>query len=205
MSQYYPFPAFPLPYPYVSLMPCFDADTIYAHHQYYVNGVGALNRLVVRYGLVDKSLESLIGDDLELPPVPEREIKNLAGLVYNHRFYFDGISCEEGQAPENSLTGELSATYGSVERFKQILMDSARSVHGSGWVWLIMEGGGLHLATTPNNETVSLDAVTPILVVDLWEHAYFPIHRFDQTAYLNDWFARINWGRAEQIFLGAAQ
>lgn len=203
MAQYYPFPAYPLPYPYVSLLPCFDADTIYAHHRYYTNGVEALNRLTVRYGLIEKSLEEMISQDLNLPPVPEQEVKNLAGLVHNHQLYFDGMSCEAGNPPENALTEALKATYGSMEDFKRILIEAAQSVHGSGWLWLILEAGRLHLATTQNNETVGLDVVSPILLADLWEHAYFPIHRFDLMVYLNDWFARINWDRAERAYLRA--
>lgn len=205
MAQYYPFPAYPLPYPYVSLMPCFDADTIYAHHKYYVEGVKELNRLTVRHGLEERSMEELIAQDLNLPPVPEREVKNLAGQAYNHRLYFDGMMGDTGLPPKNALTEELATTYGSMEQFLKLVMESAGSVYGSGWLWLIVEGGGLHLATTVNNETVSLDAVAPILVVDLWEHAYFPIHRFEQEAYLRDWFARINWDRAERRYLDAVQ
>lgn len=205
MSQYYPFPVYPLPYPYVSLMPCNDADTLYAHHQYYVRAVRQLNRLVVRYGLMDNSLEELIGQELNLPPTPAREIQDLAGLVYNHRLYFDGMSAEAAPPPENALTEEIAATYGSMDQFKDILKASADSVFGSGWVWLILEGGGLHLATTVNNETVSLNAVTPIFVLDVWEHAYFPIHRFQKSVYLDDWFSRVNWERAERNFLNGSR
>ncbi len=205
MDQYYPFLTLPLPYSYVSLMPCCDADTLYAHHQYYANSVRSLNRLTVRYGLMERSLEELIAGELNLPPVPEREIKNLAGLVYNHNLYFNSISGSVGLPPENALTEELRATYGSLEQFLKLVMESAQSVYGSGWLWLIVEGGGLHLATTQNNETVSLDAVAPILIVDLWEHAYFPIHRFELDAYLRDWFARINWDHAEALYLNAVQ
>lgn len=205
MAQYYPYLAYPLPYPYVSLLPCFDADTIYAHHKYYANGVERLNRLTVRYGLVERSLEELILEDLNLPPIPEGEIKDLAGLVYNHRFYFDSMTCEAGEPPENAVTEELKNTYGSMEKFEQILLESAKSVYGSGWTWLILENGGLHLATTKNNETVGLNSVSPILVADLWEHAYFPIHRFNQETYLREWFSRINWERIERRYLDAVQ
>lgn len=201
MDQSYPFPAFPLPYSYVSLMPCCDADTLYAHHQYYSKAVRQLNSQTIQQGLLGKSMRELLFEELELPPVPAGQIKNLAGLIYNHQFYFDGINAEPAPPPENALTAELIATYGSMEDFKALLLESADSIFGSGWLWLILEGGGLHLALTPNNETVSLNAVTPIFSIDLWEHAYFPIHRFDQSAYINDWFSRVNWESAERRFL----
>lgn len=201
MDQRYPFPTFPLPYSYVSLLPCCDADTLYAHYKHYSQAVRRLNHQVVQNGLLEKTMGEILYGELNLPPVVEGKIKDLAGLIYNHHFYFDGINAEAAPPPENALTEEIKATYGSMEQLKELMSESAASLQGSGWLWLILEGGGLHLALTPNNETVSLKAVTPILAIDLWEHAYFPIHRFDQKAYLNDWFGRVDWAGAEKKYL----
>lgn len=201
MEQYYPFSAYPLPYSYVSLLPCCDADTLYAHHRYYQRAVRDLNRLTVRHGLLSKTLTQLVTEDLNLPPIHEGEVRDLAGVVYNHEFYFDGISADPAPAPENALTQAITAAYGSTDRFRELLIQSAESLFGVGWVWLILEGGDLHLALSRNNETVSLNAVTPIFVIDLWEHAYFPMHRFDMRAYITDWFARANWTVAERNYL----
>ncbi len=111
------------------------------------------------------------------------------------------MSADAAPPPDNALTRALTATYGSLDKFRELLIQAAQSLLGSGWLWLILEGGGLHLALTSNNETVSLAAVTPIFVIDLWEHSYFPIHRFDKAAYLNDWFQRVDWAQAERNFL----
>lgn len=201
MHHCYPFPQFPLPYSYVSLMPCVDADTLYAHHQYYYRGVRDLNHSTVRLGVIDKTMEELIGAELNLPTGEEAQLRDRAGMVYNHQMYFQGILGEQADAPDNALTQELEATYGSLNDFQRLVVEAGESLIGSGWLWLILEGGGLHLALTENNKTVSLNAVTPILILDLWEHSYFPIHRFDRAAYINDWFRRINWPLAEQKFL----
>ena len=201
MYQHYPFPQVPLPYSYVSLMPGVYADNLYDHHQYYYSGVRALNRAAVRMNVMDKELKELIGGELNLPPLEERLIRDRAGMVYNHQLYFQSLRGERGVPPENAITQELEAVHGSMENFRRLVMEAGDSLIGSGWLWLILEGGGLHLALTPNNETVSLGAVTPILVIDLWEHSYFPVHHFDRGAYINDCFHRINWSLAEQNFL----
>lgn len=201
MHHCYPFPKFPLPYSYVSLIPCCDADTLYAHHQYYYGGVNELNHSAVRLNVMDKTIEELIGAELNLPPGEEARLRDRAGMVYNHQLYFQGVLGEQTKIPDNALTEELVATYGSMDSFRRLLVEAGESLIGSGWLWLILEGGGLHLALTENNRTVSLGAVTPIIVIDLWEHSYFPIHSFDRAEYINDWFQRINWPLAEQKYL----
>ena len=200
MEQRYPFPVYPLPYSYVSLMPHLDADTLYYHHSHYAAQVRELNRLVVENHLTGLTLSELLFQDLKLPPVRGAQIKNAAGDVHNHWFYFDGIYSPTSRLPDNRLTREITDTYGSMAQFRQLLTQAAESVTGSGWVWLIAEGGGLHIAVTRDNRVVGLGSVSPIFVIDLWEHAYYTMHQFDKAAYINDWFSMINWERADRLF-----
>lgn len=205
MEQYFPFQTSQLPYSYVALMPHCDANTLYYHHdKYYAETVYELNRLAVRHRLTDQSLSQLATQDYNIPTAQQNRLKNAAGAVYNHQLYFDGISCKAGTPPFNRLTEVITTTYGSMSRFQQLLTEAAESIIGSGWVWLVAEGSkGIHIATTINNEVVPLDSVTPILILDMWEHAYLTLDHFDKPSYVSTWFDLINWNRAEERYLSA--
>ena len=124
--------------------------------------------------------------------------------MYNHQLFFDGISCKAGAPPFNRLTEAITATYGSMDRFQQLLIEAADSVIGSGWIWLAAEGDrGIHISTTENNDVVPLAPVTPLLILDMWEHAYLTMDHFDKASYVEDWFSLINWGRANDRYLAA--
>lgn len=205
MEQYFPFEVSELPYSYVGLVPRCDANTLYYHHdKYYAEAVYELNRLVVRHRLTDRSLRQLVSEDFNLPTAQLNRLKSAAGAVYNHQLFFDGIACKAGAPPFNRLTEAITAAYGSMARFQQLLTEAAESIIGSGWVWLVAEGNkGIHIATTANNEVVPLASVTPVLIADLWEHAYLSMDHFNKSTYMEDWFSLINWGRAEERYLSA--
>lgn len=205
MEQYFPFQIFPLPYSYIALMPHCDANTLYYHHdKYYTEVVYELNNLVVRHRLTDRTLYQLLTEDYNLPTTQLARLKNAAGAVYNHQLYFEGTACKAGAPPFNQLTEEIASTYGSIAQFKRLLIEAAESIIGSGWVWLVAEGNrGIHIATTSNNEVVPLASVTPILILDMWEHAYLPMEHFNKAAYVDTWFSLINWSLAEERYLDA--
>ena len=205
MEQYFPFQSSPLPYSYVALMPHCDANTLYYHHdEYFTNAVYELNNLVVHHRLTRMSLSQLATEDINLPAALLARLRSAAGAVYNHQLYFDSISCKAGQPPVNRLTEEIAASYGSMDRFRRLMTEAAESIIGSGWVWLVAEGArGIHLATTPNNEVVALASVTPLLVLDMWEHAYLTLDHFNKPSYVDTWFSLIDWARAERRYLAA--
>ena len=202
MEQRFPFQLTPLPYGYIGLMPHCDANTLYYHHdEFYSRSIYELNNLAVHHRLTDRTLAQLITEDFNLPTTQLNRLKNSAGSAYNHRMYFDGIVSKSGTPPINDLTEALIATYGSMSQFEQLLTEAAQSIIGSGWVWLVSEGSnGLHIATTINNEVVPLMSVTPILVLDMWEHAYFSNQHFNKAAYVANWFSLINWSTANQLY-----
>ena len=205
MEQQFPFQASQLPYSHVALMPYCDADTLYYHHdKYYAEAVYELNRLAVRHRLTDQSLSQLATTDYNLPAAQLNRLRSAAGSVFNHQLYFDGIGCKAGPPPFNRLTEAITATYGSMARFQQLMTEAAESIIGSGWVWLVAEGNkGIHITTTPNNEVAPLASVTPVLIADLWEHAYLSMDHFNKPSYMEDWFSLINWSRAEERYLSA--
>lgn len=207
MEQQFPFQSSPLPYSYVALMPHCDANTLYYHHdKYYAEAVYELNRLTVRHRLTNQSLVQLATEDYNLPTAQLNRLRSAAGAVYNHQLYFDGINCKAGSPPFNRLTEAITSTYGSMAQFQQLLTQAAESIIGSGWVWLVAEGGqGLHISTTVNNEVVPLESVTPILIMDMWEHAYLTMDHFNKPSYVSTWFSLIDWNRAEERYLSAVE
>lgn len=207
MEQYFPFQSAQLPYSYVALMPHCDANTLYYHHdQYYADSVYELNSLAVRHRLTHLSLTQLLTSDLNLPTAQLNRVRSAAGSVYNHQMYFDGINCQAGQPPFNRLTEAITTTYGSMSQFQQLIIEAARSIIGSGWVWLVAEGdNGIHIATTENNESVSLASVSPILILDMWEHAYLSLDHFNIPHYVETWFSLLNWDIANAKYLAATE
>lgn len=205
MEQYFPFQSSPLPYSYVALMPHCDANTLYYHHdEYYTEAVYRLNKLAAHHRLTNQSLRQLITEPYNLPTTQLNILRDAAGLVYNHQMYFAGIGRKAGPPPVNRLTEAIIATYGSISQFRQLFTEAAESIIGSGWVWLVAEGDkGIHIATTANNEVVPLSSVTPILIMDFWEHAYLYTDHFNRAAYVETWFSLINWGLAEEKYLSA--
>ena len=202
MSQRYPFQAMTLGFGLSSLSPYCDPDTLYLHHgQYYGQKVRDLNHLVSKHRLTNLTLEELITQDISLPRSQLARLKGAAGAVYNHELYFDGIQSTISTPPLNQLTGVLIGVYGSMNAFKRLLLEAAESLPGAGWVWLVAErSGGPHIVITDNNETVDLQAVQPIFVAYLWEHAYFLDDQFNKEKYLDYWFSFLDWKKAEARF-----
>lgn len=206
LDQYFPFQAFALPDSYMSMLPECDAHSLYyGHDTFYVNATHALNQLVTTHRLTDYSLiEILTATDINLPTDQLARLKDAAGAVYNHQLFFDGLTCTKGYPPVIRITEAITAAYGSTENFRRMMAEAANSIIGSGWVWLVAEGNkGIHIATTANNEVAPLASVTPVLIADLWEHAYLSMDHFNKPSYMEDWFSLINWSRAEERYLSA--
>lgn len=202
MNQYYPFQAKALPFGLSSLSPYCDPDTLYLHHgQYYTQKIRDLNQMVSTHRLTNLSLEELVSQDINLPAAQLAKLKNAAGAVYNHELFFDGYQSVMKNPPLNRLTGILTGIYGSMDAFKRLLLEAAESLDGAGWVWLVAErSGGPHIVITDNNEVVNLQAVQPLFVADLWEHAYFLDDQFNKEKYLDCWFSFLDWDKAETRF-----
>lgn len=202
MDQRYPFQPATLGFGLSSLSPYCDPDTLYLHHdQYYARKVRELNHLVSQHHLTDLTMGELLTRDINIPTVHLNRLRNAAGAVYNHELYFDGIQSTMDTPPLNKLTAVLIGVYGSMGAFKRLLLEAAESLPGVGWVWLVAErSGGPHIVITDNNETVDLQAVQPIFVADLWEHAYFLDDQFDKEKYMDYWFSFIDWTKAESRF-----
>ncbi len=214
MNSYYPFVNTPLPYPYDALEPFIDEKTMHLHHDRHLQTyIDNLNNVLEEHPSLQKySLEELLCIWRRLPCPLQAPVRNNAGGVYNHRFYFDGMAgrmdteISSGMkrpgtpAEASRLFLALSRQFITRENFQSRFKEAALSVFGSGYAWLVLERGVLKIVTTANQDTPPLNRMTPILNIDVWEHSYYLKHYNVRAAYIDDWFQVINWEIAERRF-----
>lgn len=196
----YPFVNLPLPYAYDALEPFIDEKTMHLHHdkhlQTYIDNLNAAIEKEPR--LKQMPLTQLIGYADKLPQPMQNTIRNNAGGVYNHRFYFDQLANPSDGKPSGALLREINRTFGTVDKFKSDLKAAALSVFGSGYAWLVVDGRELKIVTTANQD-VPLQ-YCPILNIDVWEHAYYLKHYNVRADYINDLLQIINWKVVEERY-----
>lgn len=200
MNQYYPFVNTPLPYNYDAMKPFIDAKTMILHHDRHLQTyIDNLNNILKDYPILQKySLEELLYNVDSLPSNIQIPILNNAGGVFNHRFYFDGLSRSKTKIPSGRLLNAINQGFGSLDKFIEQFQKAALSVFGSGYAWLVVnEDGKLVIVTTPNQNCPLSDGYCPVLNIDVWEHAYYLKHYNKRIDYINDWFHIINWKMAE--------
>lgn len=181
-----------LPYALDALAPLMSKETLEfhygKHHQTYVN---KLNELIENTKYQDLSLLEIIADS-------EGGIFNNAAQVYNHDFFWKGLTPTQKAIP-SKLEKALSENFGSVEEFKKEFAAKAIGHFGSGWAWLVKdENGKLKIVTTVNAQTTLADNLKPLLVCDVWEHAYYIDVRNARPAYLENFWKLVNWDFAEE-------
>lgn len=181
-----------LPYNTDALEPLMSKETLEfhygKHHQTYVNN---LNNLIVNTKFEDKSLVEIVLES-------DGGIFNNAAQVYNHDFFWNGLSPNQESIPSSVQTA-LSSAFGSVEEFKKEFTAKAVGHFGSGWAWLVQdENRNLSIVTTSNAQTPITQNLKPILVCDVWEHAYYIDVRNARPAYLENFWKLVNWNFVEE-------
>ena len=220
IMQHYPFELLPLPYLYDSLEPHIDTETMYLHHSRHLRTyVDNLNRLLKPYPeFHDWTLERLIlasrdtrpsgfaGNPSENKKLPEdirQGVWNNAGGVYNHQFYFAGMTPKHTEL-SGKLKDALYLDFETWDDFYEAFFEMALKVFGSGYLWLAAdERGKLVILPLPNQDTPLPQGLTPILNLDLWEHAYYLKHKNLRAGYIRAWFQTINWEEAERRYQNA--
>ncbi|MCI5498619.1 MAG: superoxide dismutase [Clostridiales bacterium] len=199
-NQHYPFVNLPLPYAYNALEPFLDEKTMHLHHdrhlQTYIDNLNGI--LEKEPGLQTLSLEQLIQIADRLPENLGTSLRNNAGGVYNHRFFFNGMAPATEGKPSGELLARLQRRFGSWEDFREDFKKAALSVFGSGYAWLVDGPRGLRIVTTPNQNSPIAWSLRPILTIDVWEHAYYLKHYNLRADYIDDWFALVNWEQAQE-------
>lgn len=193
----------PLPYPENALDPVISAATIGFHYGKHHKGyVDTLNKLLAGTELASLSLEKLIARTSGR--ADQVAIFNNAAQAWNHSFYWRSLRAKGGGVPPAALMHRIEASFGSLEACKKELATAATTQFGSGWAWLVLQADKLKVVTTGNAETPSTKGLTPLLTIDVWEHAYYLDYQNRRADYVSgvldklvDWgFAAENLGRA---------
>ncbi len=191
----------PLPYAEDALAPVISARTISFHYgKHHAGYVGTLNKLIAGTKYEGLSLEQMVSAAREAGDTP---VFNNAAQAWNHDFYWNSLSpAGEGEVPSDELLRAMKMSFGSFEACKSALAESAIKRFGSGWAWLLVKDGKLVVESTQNADTpAGLDGVKPILVVDVWEHAYYLDWQNARAAHVNALVdGLLNWTVASQRF-----
>lgn len=194
-----------LPYDYAALEPHIDARTLELHHgKHHAGYVANLNAALDSLpGLRQRPAIWLLRNLARVPASARASVRNNAGGHVNHSMYWRAMSAAGGGAPEGPLAAALRRDFGSVEKFKAEFDAAGAKLFGSGWVWLARtrrDGGKLLVLTTPGHDNPLQQDMSPILVNDLWEHAYYLKHQNRRPAFLEGWWQVANWREAERRF-----
>jgi Fe-Mn family superoxide dismutase len=195
-DEVYPFVVQPLAYEMDALMPVLGDDTLRFHHdKHYQTYVDNLNGILADYPELQKlSLKELLTRIKEFPAATQTGIRNNGGGVFNHQLYFDSLKPPVGQMPEGALASALERDFGSFNAWKEEMKQAAVSQFGSGWAWLVADDEGfLEVVKTANQDVPDFTVFTPLLLVDVWEHAYYLQYQNRRADYVEAWFRLINW------------
>jgi superoxide dismutase, Fe-Mn family len=194
-----------LPYAHDALEPHIDEETMKIHHGKHHNTyVTKLNAALEGHSdLQNKSIEELLTDLNSLPEAVKGPVRNNGGGHYNHTIFWQLMSPNGGGTPEGELAGAINSTFGSFDEFKEEFKNAALGRFGSGWAWLVVNNGSLEIMSTPNQDTPISEGKTPVLGVDVWEHAYYLKYQNKRPDYVEAFFNVINWNEVAKRFSNA--
>jgi superoxide dismutase, Fe-Mn family len=184
----------PLPYDYAALEPHIDADTMRLHHdkhhQAYVDKVNA--------ALDGTGLEGILADLNQVPEAKRTAVRNNGGGHYNHSLFWEWMSPDGGGEPDGDLRAAIDSAFGSFDDFKAKVKETGVNQFGSGWSWLVHDGSGLAIVGSANQDTPLSNGQTPLLGVDVWEHAYYLKYQNRRPDYIDAWWNVVNWAKVAE-------
>ncbi|WP_430534312.1 superoxide dismutase [Listeria rocourtiae] len=191
-----------LAYTYDALEPNFDKETMEIHyskhHQTYVTKLN--DALKGHDDLAAKSIEDLVADLNSVPENIRTAVRNNGGGHANHKFFWTILSPQGGGEPSGALADAINATFGSFEEFKTKFADSGVARFGSGWAWLVVKDGKLSIISTPNQDSPLTDGYTPVIGLDVWEHAYYLKFQNVRPEYIKTFWNVVDWNKAGENF-----
>jgi len=184
-----------LPYAVDALEPYIDAQTMTIHHdKHHQAYITNLNAAVEKHPeLAGKSLEDLLSDLNAVPEDIRMAVRNHGGGTWNHNVFWEIMGPKVGGTPSGELTRALEKAFGSFDAFKSEFEKAAVGRFGSGWAWLVRKGDGLAVVSTANQDTPLSEGLTPILAIDVWEHAYYLKYQNRRPEYVSNWWNVVNW------------
>ena len=191
----------PLPYDYAALAPHIDEQTMRLHHdKHHQAYLDKVNAAFEGTEWEDRPVEQVLGD-LDLVPEDKRTVvRNNGGGHANHSLFWEIMSPDGGGEPSGDLAAAIEDTFDSFDELKRQVNEAGVNRFGSGWTWLIHDGTGLAVVSTPNQDTPLMSDDTPILGIDVWEHAYYLKYQNRRPDYLEAWWNVVNWDAVAQRF-----
>lgn len=191
----------PLPYAHDALEPHIDTLTMQIHHgKHHQAYVDNLNKAIAGTPHENKTIEELVKEAGTISPA----VRNNGGGHWNHTFFWESLAPQAGGQPQGKLAEAINAAFGSFDAFKEKFANAGMTRFGSGWAWLIVKEGKLEICSTPNQDNPLMDLAevkgTPLLGVDVWEHAYYLKYQNRRADYLGAFWNVINWNKITERF-----
>ena len=195
----------PLPYDYAALEPFIDAETMHVHHdKHHQTYVTNLNAAIDKHQeLASKTPEELLKHLSAIPEDIRTAVKNHGGGHVNHTIFWQLMKPAGGGEPNGAIAAQIKADFGDFESFKKLFNETTAKQFGSGWGWLIFQGGKLKIVTTANQDSPLSEGIYPVLGNDVWEHAYYLKYNNRRADYLAAWWNVVNWDEINKRFATA--
>ena len=195
----------PLPYAYDALEPHIDKATMEIHHdKHHQAYVDKANAALEGTPLADAAIEDVLKDLSQVPEAKRTAVQNNGGGHYNHSLFWESMSPNGGGAPDGALAQAIDSAFGSFEDFKAQVKETGIGQFGSGWSWLVHNGSGLAIMGTPNQDSPVSFSSTPLLGVDVWEHAYYLKYQNKRPDYIDAWWNVVDWSKVAERFSAAS-
>ena len=183
-----------LPYDFAALEPHIDAKTMEIHHdKHHGTYVTNVNNALEGNELAELPIAELLTQLDRVPEDKRTAVRNNGGGHYNHTLFWESMSPDGGGEPSGELASAIDAAFGSFAEFKDKLKAAGLARFGSGWAWLVHDGSGLQIVSTPNQDNPISEGKTPLLGVDVWEHAYYLLYQNRRPDYIEAWWNVVNW------------
>ncbi|HYP55946.1 MAG TPA: superoxide dismutase [Solirubrobacterales bacterium] len=190
-----------LPYPYDALEPHIDEATMRVHHdKHHQAYVDKANAALEGTEWADRDVEDVLSNLGSLPQDKQGPVRNNAGGHYNHTLFWQMLSPDGGGAPSGELAAAIDEKWGSLDSFKDEFKAAGIARFGSGWAWLVKDGSGLAIVSTPNQDSPISDGQTPLLGCDVWEHAYYLKYQNKRPEYIDAFWNVVNWEYVAQRY-----
>ncbi|MBI4037343.1 superoxide dismutase [Candidatus Daviesbacteria bacterium] len=190
-----------LPYPYNSLEPFIDEETMHVHHDgHHATYVKNLNNVLEGHdNFLNMEVEQLLKSLDQIPPEIRTKVKNNVGGHYHHSLFWTMLQ-PGGSKPSGKILAAINQTFGSFEAFQAQFNQQALGLFGSGWTWLVLGDHGLEIVSTPNQDSPISRGQFPLIGIDLWEHAYYLKYKNKRADFIQAWWNVANWDEAENRF-----
>ena len=193
----------PLPYPSDALEPYIDKQTMEIHHgKHHQAYITNLNKALEQAPeLADKPLHELLANNLAIvPEAIKTAVRNNGGGAHNHAHFWQMMKPKGGGPAKGNLGAAIDSTFGSFDKFKELFATAATTRFGSGWAWLVKNGGKLEITSLPNQDSPLMESKFPVLGLDVWEHAYYLKYQNRRPEYIASFWNVINWDFCEERF-----